>query len=159
MIKNKLKIKCSQCNVGIEVWRCNLRKFNFCSQKCSNLHKIGRPNKSSTKFTRGQKAWNKGKKWPKYIIEKMRQAHIGKGFEGDNGMWKGDKAGYYAMHDWIYRIKGSPKKCSHCKTTKAKKFEWANKDHSYKRILNDYIPLCTSCHRKYDIKHNNYSLK
>lgn len=67
-----------------------------------------------------------------------------------NKSWKGDLATYSAIHYWVSGNKGKPKKCEHCGTTKAKKFEWANIDHEYKRDLNDYIRLCTPCHRKYD---------
>jgi len=56
---------------------------------------------------------------------------------------------------WIVREKGRPKKCEPCGTTKKRKYEWANVDHKYRRDLNDYIRMCTSCHRKYDIEHNN----
>lgn len=71
-----------------------------------------------------------------------------------NGQWKGDNAGYYCMHTWVIRWKGKPNKCEVCGKTKAKKFEWANIDHKYHRILEEYIRMCTSCHRRYD--YNNH---
>ena len=74
----------------------------------------------------------------------------------DNPTFKGDNAGNQAMHDWVKSNLGTPNICDICKTTKAKKYEWANKYHTYKRILEDYIRMCTSCHRNYDIKNNNY---
>jgi hypothetical protein len=64
--------------------------------------------------------------------------------------WKGGEVGYHALHAWIKRERGSPGRCEHCGTTTAKRFEWANKDHKYSRSLEDYLRLCTSCHRKYD---------
>ena len=67
-----------------------------------------------------------------------------------NGMWKQD-AGYTAIHQWVRRWKkDAPKICQQCGTETAKKYEWANIDHKYRRVLDDYIRLCTSCHRKYD---------
>ncbi len=72
-------------------------------------------------------------------------------FVGENhSKWKGDKAKYITMHIWVARWKGKPKLCEHCGTTTAKRFEWANKDHKYKRDLNDYIRLCRKCHEEYD---------
>lgn len=68
--------------------------------------------------------------------------------------WKGDNAGIESMHGWVKRIKGTPRKCEKCGTLKAKKYEWANIDHKYKRVLDDYIRLCTSCHMRYDIEFN-----
>jgi hypothetical protein len=73
--------------------------------------------------------------------------------------WRGENLTRAGLHQWVSYWKGRPKKCEHCGCITNKKYEWANKNHKYKRDLNDYIRLCTSCHRKYDIKHNNYSNK
>ena len=56
---------------------------------------------------------------------------------------------YCAYHLRVNQKRGKPKKCEHCGTISAKKFEWANKTGKYDDI-NDYIRLCTSCHRKMD---------
>lgn len=69
--------------------------------------------------------------------------------------WKGDAVGYTALHDWVRKMLGTPNLCEHCKTTNAKKFEWANISKQYKRDLSDWKRLCTKCHRnedKYDKK-------
>lgn len=67
--------------------------------------------------------------------------------------WKGDNVGYLAMHSWVNRCLGKPKKCEHCgATAKERKLGWANKDHKYRRNLGDYISLCWSCHKKYDLE-------
>lgn len=93
-------------------------------------------------FKKGCKAWNKGK-----INLKIR---------GENHYkWKGDKAKIGALHMWIMYHYGYPKICKHCGVTaKEKRLHWANKDHTYKRKIDDYIPLCVSCHKKYDLKYN-----
>ena len=65
-------------------------------------------------------------------------------------LWKGDKVSYGVLHKWVTRKLGSPKVCSNCKTTTAKKFEWANISKEYKRELTDWIRLCTSCHHNMD---------
>ena len=31
-----------------------------------------------------------------------------------------------------------------------KKINWANKSHEYKGKINDWLRLCTFCHKKYD---------
>lgn len=64
--------------------------------------------------------------------------------------WKGDNVGYTALHNWVSRILGKPRKCNHCKTINARKYEWANISHKYKRELSDWIRLCSKCHRQYD---------
>ena len=74
----------------------------------------------------------------------------------NNSHWKGDKAGYHAMHKWIYNQKGKPKICVDCGATcKERRLYWSNIDHKYRRNLNDYISRCSPCHNKYDIKFLN----
>jgi len=75
-----------------------------------------------------------------------------------NTSWKGDDAGYIAIHLWVKKWKEKNSKCEVCGTTTAKKYEWANIDHKYRRVLDDYILMCTSCHRKYDIRYNSYNV-
>lgn len=70
--------------------------------------------------------------------------------KGNTAHWKGMKAGYWARHAYISKLKGSPRKCELCKTRKAKRYEWANISGKYFRNCNDYIRLCKSCHYKYD---------
>ena|SRR3990167_2545156 len=77
--------------------------------------------------------------------------------EGENHWgWKGDAASYYAMHLWIRKQLGNPGECVYCgernKKNKAGKptIQWANIDHAYSRDVEDYIPLCYSCHVRYD---------
>lgn len=72
--------------------------------------------------------------------------------------WKGDDVKYVGLHMWISSVLGKPSKCEHCDTVDAKKFEWANKDHLYSRNINDWIRLCTSCHRKYDYNFNKQTV-
>ena len=70
----------------------------------------------------------------------------------NNHMWKGDKAGYKAMHLRVESEKGKAETygCSVCGTTESyKAYDWANLSGQYQDI-NDYAPMCRSCHRKYD---------
>lgn len=79
-------------------------------------------------------------------------------FYGDENLaWKGNNVGNGALHSWVSRSKGKAKKCSHCgKEGSGKEMHWANKDHSYRRNLDDFIELCSSCHQKYDRANNNW---
>lgn len=85
----------------------------------------------------------------KCYFERLRRI-IGREEKSPN--WKGNKVGRTALHNWVERQLGKPKKCEHCKSETAKKYEWANKSQKYKRDLNDWIRLCTKCHAKYDYK-------
>ena len=97
-----------------------------------------------------------GKKHTEETKEKMSKSHQNE----KHWAWKGNKAGKVSIHKWVYRYKGKPEICIDCGATcKERKLTWSNKDHTYKRNLNDYISRCYSCHRIYDIKYNHYKLK
>lgn len=65
-------------------------------------------------------------------------------------LWKGDEVSYPALHTWVRNHKGTPQKCDHCGTTNKRKYEWANISGEYRRDLDDWVRLCTSCHRYFD---------
>ena|SRR3990167_654594 len=102
--------------------------------------------------------WNKGKKgsipWNKNLkgihLSPITEFKKGQTADEKNAAWKGDNVGYVALHKWVARKRGKPQQCEHCKTTKAKQFDWANKSGKYLRNLNDWLRLCVSCHHKYD---------
>ena len=64
--------------------------------------------------------------------------------------WKGDEVGYQALHTWIRSRLGTPMKCERCGRTDKKKYEWCNVSKEYLRDLDDWIRLCTACHRAFD---------
>lgn len=106
-----------------------------------------------------EKATARAKAWAEANPEKAREnwerqnakkAKGGMATGEKNAAWKGDAASYYAIHLWITRRKGRPSACECCGSQTAKKFEWANVDHAYRRDPDDYVRLCTSCHRRYD---------
>jgi len=68
--------------------------------------------------------------------------------------WKGDAAKYRTIHVWVTYNKGKPKVCSSCGKVglKSKEIHWSNIDHKYKRNLDDYVALCASCHKRYDLE-------
>jgi hypothetical protein len=55
----------------------------------------------------------------------------------------------HAVHEWLKRWKIRPDYCESCGKENCV-LDWANVDHKYKRVLDDYICMCRSCHRKYD---------
>ena len=69
----------------------------------------------------------------------------------NNKNWKGDNVGYLALHAWVARQLGKPKKCEDCRTSDPnKKYQWANISGGYKRDLKDFKRLCLRCHRSFD---------
>lgn len=63
------------------------------------------------------------------------------------------KKEYDLIHKWIKRHYGKACKCEsdNCQN-KPKRFEWAlKKGFNYERNIENFIQLCPSCHRKYDL--------
>lgn len=126
-----------------------------------NKGKVGVSDKTRTLMSLSKKhagiipPSRKGKKaTPDTIAKMLKSARKGE----LNNKWLGDDVGYSGVHRWIVKWKGQPDTCEMCGKTglTGRKIGWANVDHSYKRVLDDYIRLCALCHRRYDIKYNNY---
>ena len=111
-------------------------------KKSASMKRLVQLGKLKTLFKKGVPSWCAGKKNPKMTGE-------------NNPNWKGDNAGKVAMHVWVYNHKGRPLKCGVCaRTTKETIIDYSNIDHKYRRNLDDYKPMCRSCHRKYDYKNH-----
>ena len=103
------------------------------------------------RFPKGSTPWNKGKKG----IHLSPDTEFKKGRKDERHPgWKGEEVGYHGLHKWVSRWKGLPSLCDNCGTTQAKRFDWANIDHKYRRVLDDYIRLCAKCHFAHDVKFN-----
>jgi hypothetical protein len=158
---------CETCKKTFVVFPYRAKTALFCSRACHDIGSIGRKltdkhienlrqgvknnlpctaykkgqhASPKTEFKKNQYSHNKGKKYPE--------------FSNDfNPQWKGNSVSYNGLHKWVSRHKGFPKKCLHCGMID--NLQWANTDHKYRRNLNDYIPLCCACHKKFDISNNN----
>ena len=157
--------KCLICGKEFYAYRYRILEGNskYCSRKCWSKSRLGhipwnrgtkgimKSNKTSWKrgiipkgsilFKKGDTSWNKGKQVPQIQNE-------------NHPLWKGDKASQKAIHSWIKRKYGKAKVCEICGSNK--NIGWANKYHTYKRKIEDWMQVCLSCHRKYDIENNNY---
>ena len=81
--------------------------------------------------------------------EKVSQSLRGK-YGEEARRWKGEAAGYVAIHMWIKKHWGMPDHCDMCNCHDASRYEWCNKDKKYRRVREDWMQLCPSCHRIYD---------
>lgn len=71
-----------------------------------------------------------------------------------NHMWKGNEASYKAFHVRLKHAKGTAKEngCAICGTKDPSLwYDWANLTGRFED-MNDYLPMCRSCHRQYDKK-------
>ena len=103
----------------------------FCSLNCGKQYW---ENKKRT-----ARAGGPGKGWAK-----------GKQIGPSNPTWRGDGAGYQALHIRVYVARGRPFPCSSCGSAdESRTFDWANLSGRF-ADPSDYAPMCRSCHRKYD---------
>jgi hypothetical protein len=86
-----------------------------------------------------------GKGYRKGEYLKFIHGHNGKG--AGNGMWKGPLASYSAFHYRVATVRGKADRCVLCGG--GERFSWANRTGNYADV-NDYSPLCGTCHKKYD---------
>ena len=108
-------------------------------------------------FKKGIVPWSKGQKG---VTLNTGRTHFKKGERAPNwngykkghqpANWKGDNVGYFALHAWLSRKLGQPKKCDKCGTMVSKRYEWANVSKEYKRNLSDWTRLCSECHHEFD---------
>ena len=111
-----------------------------------------------------------------YVEQRMTRAevqeHIGRGFKVENIMrrygiparpatprdqrgercptWRGDHAGYKALHLRVAAQRGKPQQCQRCQRSDlGTRYEWANLTGNYTDI-NDYQRMCVTCHRRFD---------
>jgi hypothetical protein len=136
----KYKLNCTTCKKEREVTYCmkwNIDK-GYNSGNCMSCSaKIA---DNSGHFKKGVSTWNKGLKG----FNAGHKSYVC--MEGeDNPNWKGDGAGYIALHYWVRRKLGNPVRCSKNKSHSAKRFVWANISGEYKRDLNDWRSFCNSC--------------
>jgi len=69
-----------------------------------------------------------------------------------NSSWRGDLAGYQALHRRLYAKFGKPRSCSVCGTMDpSRSYDYANLSGRYQDMA-DFAAMCRSCHWKYDDK-------
>ena len=97
-------------------------------------------------------------KMPVGHSENVSKTLVGK-FGREARRWKGDSASYVAKHMWLVKHYGKASRCENrdCSFENPKRFEWANLSKEHKRCRSDYIMLCCSCHRKWDLGRVEYA--
>lgn len=85
-------------------------------------------------------------------LRNLRSAiQIGKRVGIENPQWAGDNVSYRSLHKWVRRWLGDPIECRFCGFEGCGHLmHWANISRQYKRELDDWISLCSSCHGKFD---------
>jgi len=122
----------------------------YCSRKCSSISRRGII-PSNLKYAQSNSPMQKG-----------HTAFVKYG--KDHWAWQETNPSYRAVHAWIVSRYGKPTKCENPKCIyprkdmrghwmqKPKAYQWANKSQTYKRDRNDFMQLCASCHKLYDMR-------
>jgi hypothetical protein len=135
-----VKVRCQKCNREFKTYLCRVKigAGKFCSKKCYRDENSRRLAKSGikTRYSKGH-----------ISASKINPSIMRRG--NSHPLWKGQKVGYRGIHYWVRRMLGIPKKCQKCglKSNIPRKIDWANIDHKYRRNIEDYTPLCKSCHK------------
>jgi len=110
---------------------------NYCKKCICNYRIQPKRGKGTYKLTVQNKGW-------------FKKGQIPLGMVGENHPnWKGDLAGYYALHSRIKRKLGKATKCRKCGSER--NVWWSNVSGLYLSILSDWEELCVSCHKLKDL--------
>ena len=124
----KLCLDCGKEKSRIGIY-CKVCGYKHRIRPSGLIYKIVKEN--SSWFKKGNKSWNKG-----------RQAKNKENYSND----------YSAVHNWVERVMGRPRKCDKCGDTTKSRYHWANKTGKYLHETNDWVRLCTKCHFRYDFE-------
>lgn len=64
--------------------------------------------------------------------------------------WKGENIAYSTLHRWLARVAVKTGACSVCGRSD-RSTDWANLSGEYRRDAADFVEMCRSCHRRFDI--------
>lgn len=104
----------------------------------------------------GSLAWiRKGRRYCSHSCSALN--HRGE----NNPNWVGDAAGYATRHDRLQRIRGEADHCIHRNAIgcTSNRFESAHIHGEDPYDIYSYVPLCKSCHAKYDPKRDQQGSK
>jgi hypothetical protein len=105
----------------------------------------------------GHKPWNTGIPRSSETKEKISKVLAGRHLSptteiqaGEKSpFWKGDAVGRGQVHRWVKSQIGKGNRCDLC-GGENRKLDLSNKDHKYRRRVEDYWWLCRPCHKRYD---------
>lgn len=120
--------------------------------KCGRCVKLGRKFSPETRAKMSASHMGNTNALGKKYSQAFKNATAARMMAEANLRWAGDAIGYSGLHTWISRLYGPASRCENrsCEG-KGKRYEWANISGEYRRDRNDFLELCSSCHRRWDI--------
>ncbi len=124
------------------------RKQKYCSKKCWSV----RSPKIKIKCQYCNNDFMEYKNRKVYCNQKCRDSHYKIRRRGElSHKWKGDLAGYSAVHKQLTVRFGKQKYCDVCWDS-PRFIDWANLSTKYKRDRSDWLRLCRKCHKWLDTR-------
>jgi hypothetical protein len=103
---------------------------------------------SKRKMSRARMGVGLGRTLPESTRRKMGEARK----DAKNSQWKGDEAGYHAIHIWVTQNHPKTGTCEHCgKKAAGRPHDYANVSGRYFRDRSDWLELCRPCHKTMDV--------
>lgn len=138
---------CARCGEPFPV---KTRGQRFCSVSCARRSVRDYPREGTcegcgTPFRRNRR----GQRFCSQPCSTRRQRDGSRRVGAGNHQWKGDDAGYQAVHRWRLRNLTKTGACSECGATPGST-EWSNTSGEYRRDESDWRELCIPCHRRFD---------
>ncbi len=129
-------------------------RTGYCECGCGNPAPLARQTETRRGWIKGQPLrfiQGHGSRRPHIRARMAEEARArGKRMAGEaNPSWRGDDAGYAAIHAWMRRHHPFAGVCEECGAT-GRRTEWANTGHTYQRVREDWRELCVPCHRRQD---------
>lgn len=156
-----MKYDCAVCGKNVQRYRRGKRDVGkYCSAVCSgfgrrkplDFKKIIERLESGIYLRDVAKEWNIDRCLLRIRLKEFGYTVKRLGVRGEkNVKWKGGKVGYGAFHERVVVRRGEPRKCVMCEKEDQSRYEWANVTGYYPDV-SDYIRLCTSCHKIFDLK-------
>lgn len=69
----------------------------------------------------------------------------------EHPQWRGDDAGYSALHKWLWRNYPKTGVCVMCGQTRRTQWSFLHNSERYTRNIADYRELCVPCHTRFDL--------
>jgi hypothetical protein len=110
-----------------------------------------------SKALKGKYVGEKNHRYGVKLSEETRKKQSVHMISEKNPMWKGEDAGYHAVHYWVRARLPKPESCARCRQSKT--LELCNISGDYLRVLDDWEYLCRRCHMVSDGRMYNNLVK
>ena len=135
-----------------------MAEFGVCECGCGQQTYVAPRTYSRRGWFKGQpKRFVNGHNWRGKHRSEAERATVSRNKTGErNHNWKGDGLGYQSLHSWLIRHFPKTGVCEWCSRVVGGSgtagTHFANISGEYRRDRSDFMELCSSCHKLYDLR-------